>query len=166
MKQKIINFTKFRYRLIGMGWVRGQGMWVDGANLSCHWERGGEYSGQVNQSSTLTLISMSNSTINQACMYWGSGRKSEYLEKTHTYTGRTCISTRKVLSRESNQEPSYCETPVLFPKDSPHASEVNPTCIGKHNLVRLSPLLDTVWFYLFYFFVMPVHCMTCEYSYF
>ena len=28
--------------------------------------------------------------INQTCMFLGGGRKPEYRERTHTYTGRTC----------------------------------------------------------------------------
>ena len=44
------------------------------------------------QSSTLTLSPRVylESPINLSCMFWGVGRETEYSERTHAYTGRTC----------------------------------------------------------------------------
>ena len=44
--------------------------------------------------------------INLTCMFLDCGRKPEYPERTHTYTG-------KGPSRELNLEPSHCEATVL-----------------------------------------------------
>ena len=52
--------------------------------------------------------------LTPACMLLDCGRKPEYPEKTHTYTGRTCK-----LRLNQDQKPaakpgtSYCEAPVL-----------------------------------------------------
>jgi len=75
-----------------------------GAYPSCHWARGGVHPGQLaspsqghietneTQPCTLTLTPKDNleSPINLTCMFLDGGRKLEYPERTHAYTGRTC----------------------------------------------------------------------------
>ena len=70
-----------------------------GAYPSRHWARSREHPGQVtrlSQGHTETnnhahlLKDHLESPINITCMFLGGGRKPEYPERTHTYTGRTC----------------------------------------------------------------------------
>ena len=55
-------------------------------------------------------------------MFLDGGRKPEYPERTHAYTGRTCRLHTERTSRELNLEPSRCEATVLTttPPCSPH----------------------------------------------
>jgi len=55
-------------------------------------------------------------------MFQDGGRKPEYPERTHVYTGRTCKLTQKGPSWELNLEPSCCEVMLLTtsPPCSPH----------------------------------------------
>ena len=83
-------------------------------HFSCHWARGGVHPGQVASplkmphrdqqphTHTLTPRVNSESPINLTCMFLTGGRKPEYPERTHTYTGRT-----------QNHELPYCEVTVL-----------------------------------------------------
>jgi len=51
---------------------------------------------------TLTLTARDNlqTPINLTCMFLDSGRKPEYPERTHAYTGRTCkLPTYKSIRR-------------------------------------------------------------------
>jgi len=73
-----------------------------GAYPSSHWARGGVNPGRVaspSQGHTETnshthshslLKTIWESPINLTCMFFDGGRKPEYPERTHTYTGRTC----------------------------------------------------------------------------
>jgi len=76
-----------------------------GAYPSGHWARGGVHPGQVaspsqghtetNETNNHThahslLRTILESPINLTCMFLDGGRKPEYPERTHGYTGRTC----------------------------------------------------------------------------
>ena len=54
------------------------------------------------------------SPINLTCMFLDGGRKPEYPERTHAYTGRTYkLHTERPERWGSNLEPSRCEAMVL-----------------------------------------------------
>ena len=67
------------------------------------------------QPHTLTLTPKDNleSPINLTCMFLDGGRKPEYPERTHAYTGRTCRLHTERTTWELNLEPSRCEATVL-----------------------------------------------------
>jgi len=68
--------------------------WGRRACPSCHWVRGRVHPGHVarpSQGHTETNETKKHvCLINLICMFFGGGRKPKYLERTHTYTGRTC----------------------------------------------------------------------------
>ena len=100
-----------------------------GAYPSGHRARGGVQPGQVaspsqghtetNETNNHTrshslLRTIIESPINLTCMFLDGGRKPEYPERTHAYTGRTCkLHVEKGSRWGSNLEPSHCEATVL-----------------------------------------------------
>ena len=58
---------------------------------------------QMRQATTHTLTrKILDTPINLTCMFLDGGRKPEYPERTHSYTGRTCISKPFALNRKSS----------------------------------------------------------------
>ena len=93
---------------------------------SSHRAKGGVHPGQVaspSQGHTEThetnnhahslLGTILESPINLTCMFLDGGRKPEYPERTHAYTGRTCKLHTERNSQDSKQEPSCFEVTVL-----------------------------------------------------
>ena len=103
---------------------------------SRHWARGRVHPGQVaspsqghsqtNETNDHTLTPRDNleTPINPKCLFLEGGRKPEYPERTHTYTGKHVNSTQKGLSWESYLEPFCCE-PTLLTTVQPNHNPIN-----------------------------------------
>jgi len=112
-----------------------------GAYPSGHWVRGGVHPGLVaspSQGHTETNETHNNarslleSPMNLTCMFLDGGKKQEYPERTHTYTGRTC-------------KPSCCEAMVLA--TTPPCSSTTYCLVGiiLPELNTTFPEKDYVW---------------------
>ena len=106
ISQKLTVFMSYMIRAPSIFYtrlIRRSGGGGAGAYPSGHWARGGVHPGQVaspSQSHTETnnharshslLRTILESPINLTCMFLDGGRKPEYPEKTHPYTGRFII---------------------------------------------------------------------------
>jgi len=69
---------------------------------------------------TLTTRVNLESPINLTYMFLGGRGKSEYPERTHAYTVKTCKLHTAGPSRDSNMEPSCCEATVLTTTPCPN----------------------------------------------
>ena len=98
------------------------------------------------------------SPINLTCMFLDSGRKLEYPERTHAYTGRTCeLHTERPLP-QPGVEPG---TLLLWGDGANHHTTVQPTFNTHFILISSLWLDDYCWFYAFGHLTLGSYLLSC-----